>query len=198
MEYMNKILLALAIKFDNNHRLIYEHIKNKIALPKEEIDSLTRNQSKNTTTIISENYPEQLKRMFQPPFVIYYEGNLDSLNNPHVFVYRDNDLSIPLENVIYVNSANEIVIGTNLTIKINDDRFLANRIAVVLSNVVYMSDVPENDNNMTKTIVGCVLDNDKELGVKPTFVPSQANVLIKEGANLVDSLEDLEDLLWEL
>lgn len=78
------IIIYLSIKYNGDWDAIYNAIKTK-----EEIDFTTVNQTisscqANTLTIIDENYPQCLKNIFHPPFVLYYYGDINLIDNDRV------------------------------------------------------------------------------------------------------------------
>ena len=83
---MNEILLYFAIKYEGDFEKIYNAI-----MSKEKIDYSLFNKYKEEitcqyTTVISSNYPLKLKNLNRPPFVLFYEGNLDLINKKCIAV----------------------------------------------------------------------------------------------------------------
>ena len=65
-------LIAYSIKYEGEYSKISNAISNK-----EDIEPVICD---NCITIFDENYPKKLLELKQPPFVLYYKGNLDLLN----------------------------------------------------------------------------------------------------------------------
>ncbi len=66
-------LIALALKYEGEYHAISKAIKNKVILdPVNDIEAIT---------ILDEAYPIELKQLVQPPWVLFYDGNLDLLKN---------------------------------------------------------------------------------------------------------------------
>ena len=78
---MRKILLYLSIKYNGNWDLIFESLNQKKKLNHQEVEHTYKSCKNNFVTILDNNYPEKLKKIDRPPFVIYYKGNLDLLNS---------------------------------------------------------------------------------------------------------------------
>ncbi len=83
---MEKILLYFAFKYQGQFDKIYKAI-----IDKEEIDEefLKENMEKmncHYTTIVSDDYPEALKHIACPPFVLFYYGDLELLNKKTIGV----------------------------------------------------------------------------------------------------------------
>lgn len=78
---MEKVLLYFALKYKGDWDKIYKALESK---EKIELEDLTREISKigsQTTTIISNNYPDALKYTYKPPFVMFYKGDIELLSN---------------------------------------------------------------------------------------------------------------------
>jgi len=75
------ILISLSLKYDGDWERIYEAINNKET---EGIDTFSKQIEEmrcKAVTIIDPGYPEILKQIYRPPFVIYYYGNFNLLNS---------------------------------------------------------------------------------------------------------------------
>lgn len=68
-----EILLALAIKNNGDWDSIYNDLVEKV-MPPEEVE-----YNGKYITILDEEYPEELKHILKPPFILFYEGNIDLL-----------------------------------------------------------------------------------------------------------------------
>jgi len=73
-----EILIALAIRNNGDWGRIYEDVKNKTYPTDEEIKQA---KSVKCITILDEEYPNELKQSFKPPFVLFYEGDINLLKN---------------------------------------------------------------------------------------------------------------------
>ncbi|MGZ9413316.1 DNA-processing protein DprA [Mycoplasma sp. 480] len=79
---MNNILIYFAIKYSGNFMEIYNALKTLEKVPEEElekIDDLVKSKEIKAITIMDEEYPESFKILTNPPFVIFYEGNIELL-----------------------------------------------------------------------------------------------------------------------
>jgi len=81
--YIRDILIALAVKYEGNWEKMRKAIGDKERVPEKEVDELVSKVHSNVVTIIDANYPECLKRVVQPPFMIFYKGDY-SLLEDHV------------------------------------------------------------------------------------------------------------------
>ena len=103
---MNIILIYFAIKYKGYFHDIYNAIKKKEFIPIDELE-IIKNKIENgeirAITIIDDEYPESLKLINNPPFVLFYEGNKELLKNDNKMILTgdfDNEnitLDAPLE-----------------------------------------------------------------------------------------------------
>lgn len=67
------ILISLYVKNNGDWEKIYEDIRNKNTIEKEEAKKMVNDftaKHKKVITLLDDDYPERLKRTFKPPFVI--------------------------------------------------------------------------------------------------------------------------------
>jgi DNA processing protein len=74
------ILVWLSIKYEGDWNSIYQAIKNKELVDEVQVTKAINDIQDSYVTIIDENYPEKLKKIYKPPFVLYYHGNLELIN----------------------------------------------------------------------------------------------------------------------
>jgi len=81
-------LIALSVMKNGNWSRMYDILKNDIhlkSLTEEQVQSsLLKIGKTNVITILDEAYPEGLKEMVRPPFVLYYQGDLTLLEKKKV------------------------------------------------------------------------------------------------------------------
>lgn len=73
------IIVYLAIKYQGNWNAIYDAIKRKELVDEPTVHETLAKQEFKVVTIIDEDYPERLKKMYKPPFVLFYDGNIQAL-----------------------------------------------------------------------------------------------------------------------
>jgi DNA processing protein len=73
------IIVYLAIKYQGDWNAIYQAIKNKEMVDEPTVNETLAKEQAKVVTIIDEDYPERLKRIYKPPFVLFYYGKLDTL-----------------------------------------------------------------------------------------------------------------------
>lgn len=78
---MEDILLAFSQKFCGNFEDVFLAIKNKVRLSDDEISKYLDGITYKHTTVVSEDYPEIFEHYSNcPPFVLYYDGNINLLD----------------------------------------------------------------------------------------------------------------------
>jgi DNA phosphorothioation-dependent restriction protein DptG len=87
------VLIALTIKYNNDWMQIYHAIKNKEKLSDEELNKTKMIKGK-TVTIIDDDYPEELKITYKPPFVIFFNKKDVKLLNESKDLLFNNDFFI--------------------------------------------------------------------------------------------------------
>lgn len=70
------------MKYAGDWNRIYEAIKTKEPATPQEIDASIANMTSAAITIIDDDYPERLKRIYKPPFVLFYHGDKSLLYHP--------------------------------------------------------------------------------------------------------------------
>lgn len=77
---MEKLLVYLSVLYKGDWDKIYDAILNKVQIDKNEMEQVLTTVTDKYITLISPNYPESLKCIFKPPFVLYYSGNIELLD----------------------------------------------------------------------------------------------------------------------
>lgn len=84
---MNWVLIYFAIKYKGDFSNIYNALKNKEVAPIEELEKIKINLQSGqikAITIVDDDYPESLKQINKPPFVLFYEGNKKIINDSYL------------------------------------------------------------------------------------------------------------------
>ena len=76
------IIIFLAMKYEGDWNRIYQAIKEKEHVESEEVQQTLLTLRCQVITIIDDDYPESLKKIYKPPFVLFYYGQLDLLHLP--------------------------------------------------------------------------------------------------------------------
>ncbi|WP_338970589.1 hypothetical protein [Spiroplasma endosymbiont of Labia minor] len=122
---MNLVLLYFAVKYHGEWKSIYDALIKKEQISPGDLYDLEKSLQCKYTTILNNDYPEELKSVDHPPFVIFYVGNLNLIShNQNKLIFISNSNRIYTDNYLIklyndLNSANFIpVISTNLNIDV--------------------------------------------------------------------------------
>lgn len=83
---MEDVLLYFALKYDGDFNSIYKALESKEVIDYQLYDKLKSTLKCKYTTIVSTNYPNKLKKIDFPPFVLFYYGDLSLLENKIVAI----------------------------------------------------------------------------------------------------------------
>lgn len=83
---MNEILIAFSQKYNGHFFRILEALQENEKLTAKDIKQYLENVEERNETILSDKYPSPLKEIPNPPFVLYYEGNLELMNKKGIQV----------------------------------------------------------------------------------------------------------------
>lgn len=78
-----KILIYLAVKYGGDSFKIINAVRSREDehVPYEEIEKVCNSVKSNVITYLDEEFPECLKKMFRPPLVLFYYGDISLLND---------------------------------------------------------------------------------------------------------------------
>jgi predicted Rossmann fold nucleotide-binding protein DprA/Smf involved in DNA uptake len=136
--------------------------------------------------LVDEDYPQTLKNTYRPPFVLFYSGNKDSLTKSNlIYLVGENKFGLDDKTTI-VASLSRVAISDDLVLYNCED---TEKIASALCEKLVITE--EHETKKASISVCFALKDNKDIYVAPTREKSFANDLIKQGANLIDSIEDL-------
>ena len=78
-----KILVYLSQKYEGNWNKIFDEISAKKEFDEEEANSYLKKVKSNYITMLDPEYPESLKNVYKPPFVLYYRGDISLISDTH-------------------------------------------------------------------------------------------------------------------
>lgn len=194
-----QIITYIAIKNELDWDKTYEDIRNKRFSTDDKMENYFETHDlRNVLTILDQEYPSVLKNVRKPPFVLFYEGNLDALNNLEDSIYvtaLNNNFKIDFNNLVLVGKDDKgyyISVRGILKLRTTDSIIEAVRVAMLLAGKVVITHTNSNYNNAIQIGVACALDAGKNIYCQPTSeVGTINNRLIKEGAYLAETEQDL-------
>ncbi len=80
------ILLYLSVKYKGDWQSIYEAIRRREKFSHEEALEIEKSVKCKVLAITDSEYPDSLKGCFKPPFILYYEGDLDCIKKENMCV----------------------------------------------------------------------------------------------------------------
>lgn len=83
----DEIVLALAMKYDNDLIKVVDAMKNNKVMDIDELFGYINNTTEKYVTYNSSDYPESLKIIDKPPVVVFYDGNLDACKNADLLMF---------------------------------------------------------------------------------------------------------------
>lgn len=92
---MNEILIAFSQKYNGHFFKILKALQEKERLTNKDIKLYLEDVEEMNETILSNKYPSPLKEIPNPPFVLYYEGNLELMNKKGI------QISLPVDEENY-------------------------------------------------------------------------------------------------
>ena len=81
---MRELLIYLALKYKGDWERIYSAINLKEKIDFKYLNGELRKIKCKIVTLIDEEYPNQLKKIYQPPFVLFYYGDLSLLDSQYI------------------------------------------------------------------------------------------------------------------
>ena len=142
------MLIALAIKFDGNWEKIYQAISNNDVEDLDPYYEEFKTSKCNAVTMLDSEYPQILKQIYNPPFVLFYYGDITLAHNPSkclsiIGTRKPSDYGTKMTNLMAGELSNDFVIVSGLAKGIDG---LAHRNAI-------------ERGNKTIAIIGSGIDN---------------------------------------
>lgn len=88
---MKDVLLYFSLKYSGDFNKIYKALEVKEKIDYELFMKLKENLNIDYITLVDDNYPEELKQINCPPFVLYYTGNISLLQSRKTAVVGNDD-----------------------------------------------------------------------------------------------------------
>ena len=78
------VVIYFAVKYAGDWSKIYESMKNRESFQDADVIATIAGLKCKVVTIIDNEYPQGLKKIYKPPFALFYYGDLNLLSNPDV------------------------------------------------------------------------------------------------------------------
>ncbi len=78
-----EVLIYLSTIYKGDWNKIFEAIFTKKPIDEKEIKEVIKNQKSKAVTCLDDDYPQQLKPIQKPPFVLFYHGDLSIIKDKH-------------------------------------------------------------------------------------------------------------------
>lgn len=78
-----ELLLAMSTIYNGNYDEIKTNLSNKNLPDEDKVKEIVKNTKANYLTIADEDYPQMLKKIIKPPYVLYYYGNISLLEKQY-------------------------------------------------------------------------------------------------------------------
>lgn len=151
---MREILAYLSIKYNGDWDKIYQAITNKEQVNKEEVKKVVSELNVDFIDLLDERYPQILKQVYKPPFVLFYKGDLNLLNKKIIAITGADESDTTASNVrLFVNGLNnsDMVVANMLNTTI-DFRVASEVKTQEISNSITITDYV-NENIETKGLI---------------------------------------------
>ncbi len=84
MENIHDILVAMSLRSSGDWEKVYAMLKEKVPITREEIDQAYGKLKCQCLAFTDAIYPENLKNIWHPPFVLFYYGNISLLDSTRI------------------------------------------------------------------------------------------------------------------
>ncbi len=163
MKEMKEIINYFAFEKKGNWDKMYEAIQNKERVATEKIEDFWNIEKNNYISIVDDDYPENFKKIYMPPLILYYAGNKEIMQKRNnISLYgniTENDFLkvvnriVPKEGVVFslkmteqnLKFAKKYAVDGYDFIIVDSGAFdskLADELKTI-PNILYMSELPE-------------------------------------------------------
>lgn len=172
-----ELLFSVCHACNDNWRAVMDSIRSNTYPSVISPDALSKYDG--CLTVVDDEYPDSLRHILKPPFVIHKD--LIKLAKDKVLVIGEDDLDIP--NSVFFDDVHH-----------SDFMFVGelDTIFAGLCSCLVVGKLNKHNEIIACRLVCLFLNNNKDIYVRPTLQPSINNSLIKDGAYLFDSVNDLK------
>lgn len=202
MRKAREFLLMLDYYFDHDFEKLVKELQDKSHSEifeskefnkefKKEMSSLKKRGVK-TLTILDDDYPDEFKKIYKPPLVLFYTGDIsvfkDALaNKEYNYLTGPNKFDLDPDKLI-TSKFNIISIGDNkFNIWTDRSPFILRIIPSLANNIVCTRKLKKTDSFLVIVEQLCAEGFGNSMFIVPTLELSLNNDLINDGACLLDS-----------
>lgn len=139
-----EILLYYSLKFSGDWDSIYEAVESKEELDEKEAKELIKTNTSKFITYLDDEYPESLKLMPKPPFVLYYIGDITLISDSR------NKIAVVGSRKVSEYGAE---VTTNLVSEIAEDFVVISGLAYGVDALAHWAAI--NNHGKTVAVLGC-------------------------------------------
>lgn len=144
---LEELVLYFSLKYEGDFQKIYEAVMSKEKVDEKLKNELMEKLKCKYVTIFSENYPEMLKQINCPPFVLYYYGNLKLLDT----------VTVAVEGTVNPTDYGKIVTEKVVNELISKNYTVVSGLGLGVNAIAH--DVSIKNNGKTIAILGSGIDN---------------------------------------
>lgn len=144
---LEELVLYFSLKYEGDFQKIYEAVVSKEKVDEKLKNELMEKLKCKYVTIFSEDYPEMLKQINCPPFVLYYYGNLKLLDT----------VTVAVEGTVNPTDYGKIVTEKVVNELISKNYTVVSGLGLGVNAIAH--DVSIKNNGKTIAILGSGIDN---------------------------------------
>ncbi|ATZ21777.1 DNA-processing protein DprA [Mesoplasma tabanidae] len=118
---MDNVLLYFSLKYHGDWEQIYDALDRKEKIETQNLIQVPNSIPNNFISIINPLYPNNLKQIMKPAFIIYYLGNISLLQNYFQTIFISSSENIDEYNIMAIKKIIADLIKENRTILISDE-----------------------------------------------------------------------------
>ncbi|AGY41631.1 SMF family protein, DNA processing chain A (dprA) [Mesoplasma florum W37] len=125
---MDNVLLYFSLKYHGDWEKIYDALDRKEKIETQDLIKVPNSIPNNFISIINPLYPNNLKQIMKPPFILYYLGNISLLQNYFQTIFINSSDNIDEYNFKVIKQVVEDLIKENRTILLSCENSQDNKL----------------------------------------------------------------------
>ena len=149
---MNNVLLYFTLKYKGDWEKIYNALEKKEKIDVDELMDVRKKSKYNYISIVDDDYPNNLKMIYKPPFSIFWQGNYELFNYKLISIFG----KLSKEELLEIYNSNK-----NICFIINFDAINKDQINILLNNNIRFIGICSSGINLSsdKEILKRALEN---------------------------------------